>query len=82
MTTRMEKVAEHIALTVLRKASTLATPPFQPRKIHHRLRTMWPKGDSRLPMNEAISATVAAVAQSAAVPNGPSWITWVQDAWP
>ena len=81
MTTRMERVAEDIALATLRKACALAEPPIQPEKLHERFRTMWPAGDSRLPMNDAMSAVVGAAAHSAHAPDRESWKTLMEDAW-
>ena len=81
MTTRMERVVEDIALATLRKACALAEPPIQPEKLHERFRTMWPAGDSRLPMNDAMSAVVGAAAHSAHAPDRESWKTLMEDAW-
>ena len=81
MTTRMERVAEDIARATLRKACTLAEPALQPEKFHERFRTMWPAGDSRLPMNDAMSAVVGAAAHSAHAPDRELWKTLMEDAW-
>ena len=77
MTTRMERVVEDIALATLRKACALAEPPIQPEKLDERFRTMWPAGDSRLPMNDAMGAAV----HSAYAPDRESWKTLMEDAW-
>ncbi len=82
MTTRMEKVAEDIALAALRKASTAAEPPLQPDKLQEGFRARWPVLDSRLPMNDAMTALVAAAA--AAHPREQDRETWkahIEDAW-
>ena len=81
MTTRMERVAEDIALATLRKACTLAEPALQPEKLHEQFRTMWPAGGSLLPMNDAMSAVVGAAAHSAHVPDRESWKILMEDAW-
>ena len=81
MTTRMERVAEDIALATLRKACTLAEPALQPEKLHEQFRTMWPAGGSLLPMNDAMSAVVGAAAHSTHVPDRESWKTLMEDAW-
>ena len=81
MTTRMERVVEDIALATLRKACALAEPPIQLEKLHERFRTMWPAGDSRLPMNDVMSAVVGAAAHSAHAPDRESWKTLMEDAW-
>ena len=77
MTTRMERVAEDIALATLRKACALAEPALQPEKLHEQFRTMWPAGGSRLPMNDAMGAAV----HSAYAPDRESWKTLMEDAW-
>ena len=38
MTTRMEKVAEDVALAAIRNASTAAVPPLQPEKLQESFR--------------------------------------------
>ena len=81
MTTRMEKVAENIALAALRKASALAGLPTQPEKLHERFRATWPTGDSRLPLNDAMSAAVDAAVRSANEQDRESWKTTVSEAW-
>ena len=81
MTTRMERVVEDIALATLRKACALAELALQTEKLHERFRTMWPAGDSRLPMNDAMSAVVGAAAHSAHVPDRESWKALMEDAW-
>ena len=81
MTTRMERVAEDVALAALQKASTLGEPPLQPEKLHERLRATWPAGDGRLPMNDAMSAAVDAAITDAHERNRESWETLMEDAW-
>ena len=81
MTTRMEKVAEDIGLAALRKASALAGLPAQPEKLHESFRAMWPTVDSRLPMNDAMSAAVDAAVRSTDEPDRESWKTTVSETW-
>ncbi len=81
MTTRMERVAEDIALATLRKASTLAEQPLHPEKLQEGFHTKWPAQDSRLPMNEAMSAAVGAATNSTHAPDRESWKTRIVDAW-
>ncbi len=60
MNTRMERVAEDVALAVLRKVSTAAGPLPQ---LEKNFRTGWPVQGSRFPMNDAMRiATEVAVA--------------------
>ena len=81
MTTRMEEVAEDIALAALRKASTEAEPPLQPEKLQEGFRATWPAVDSRLPMNDAMTAVVAAAAHSTHTPDQESWKTLMEETW-
>ena len=81
MTTRMERVAEDVALAALQKASTLAEPPLQPEKLHERFRTTWAAGNGRLPLNDAMSAAVDAATTDAHERNWESWETLMEDAW-
>ncbi len=81
MTTRMEKVAEDIALAALRKASTEAEPPLQPEKLQEGFRATWPAVDSRLPMNDAMSAVVAAVTADTREQDRETWKAHIEDVW-
>ena len=81
MTTRMERVAEDIALATLRKASTLAEQPLHPEKLQEGFNAKWPAQDSRLPMNEAMSAAVGAATNSTHAPDRESWKARIVDAW-
>ena len=81
MTTRMETVAEDVALTALRKASAAAEPPLQPEKLQEGFRARWPAGDSRLPMNDAMSAALAAAAEGANEQDRETWKSRIEDAW-
>ena len=61
MNTRMEKVAEDVALTTLRIVDYAAQPTPQPEKLKEDFQARWPVPDSRLPMNDAMSAAAQAV---------------------
>ena len=80
MTTRMEKVAEDVALTVLRKTGSAADPPFQPETLKEAFQARWPTPDSRQPMNDAMSAAAQA-ASSCTGQDVDSWKTTVSQAW-
>ena len=81
MTTRMERVAEDVALAALGKTSALAEPPLQPEKLQGRFRATWLAGDGMLPLNDAMSAAVDAAAHSTHKPDWESWKTLMEDAW-
>ena len=80
MTTRMEKVAEDVALTVLQKTGSAADPPFQPETLKEAFQARWPTPDSRQPMNDAMSAAAQA-ASSCTGQDVDSWKTTVSQAW-
>ena len=56
MNTRMEKVAEDVALTALRSAGTASDPPLEPETLKEAFRARWPTQDSQRPMNDAMGA--------------------------
>ena len=61
MNTRMEKVAQDVALTVLRIVTHVAQPTPQLERIKEDFQAKWPVPDSRRPMNDAMSAVAQAV---------------------
>ena len=63
MTTRMEKVAEDVALAVLRKAGPAAEPPIQPETLKEAFWERWPTPGSRYPMNDAMRAAEQAASR-------------------
>ena len=80
MTTRMEKVAEDIALAALRNAGSSANPPLHPETLAKAFQAGWPVPDSRTPMNDAMSA-VAQAAISCTGRNAEGWKTTARGAW-
>ena len=81
MTTRMETVAQDIALAALRRAGAAAEPPLQPEKLQEGFRARWPVEDSRLPMNDAMSAVAAAAAEGGSEQERETWKARVEEAW-
>ena len=80
MTTRMEKVAEDIALTVLRNTGSSANPPLHPETLAQAFQAGWPIPDSRTPMSDAMSAAAqAAISYTGRIPAG--WKIAVHKAW-
>ena len=80
MNTRMEKVAEDIALTALRKVGSAAQPPLQPEKLKDAFQAGWPVPDSRRPMNDAMTAAAHA-ASNCAGQDADNWKITVSQAW-
>ena len=80
MTTRMEKVAEDVALAVLRNTGPSARPPLLPERIAQAFQAQWPIPDSRTPMNDAMGAAARAAA-SCAGQNADSWKKTIYQAW-
>ena len=80
MNTRMEKVSGNIALVVLRKLGYAAQPTLQSETLQEAFQTRWPTHDSRMPMNDAMSAAAQA-AGSCTGQDANSWKTGVSQAW-
>ena len=80
MNTRMEKVAEDIALAVLRKVAAAANPPIQGQVLAEAFQAIWPTPDSTTPMNDAMNA-VARAAGSCTGQDADTWKTGVSQAW-
>lgn len=72
MTTRMEKVAEDVALTALAKATSGAQTASQQEALKAAFRAMWPIQDSIRPLTDA----VIAAAQAASSCTGQDADTW------
>ena len=62
MNTRMEKVAEDVALAALRKVGSSIRPPLQQEQLKSAFGTRWPVPGSNMPMNDAMGAALDAVA--------------------
>lgn len=80
MKTRMEKVAEEVALTTLRNTVFAAETPSKLEALKDAFHSGWPTPDSRMPMRDAIEAAAQA-ASSCAGHDADSWITAVSQAW-
>ena len=80
MKTRMEKVAEDIALTALRKVASAAHTLLQLEKLKEDFQARWPAPASGSPMNDAMSAAAQA-ASSCADQDTDSWKITVSQAW-
>ena len=85
MTTRMEKVAEDVALAVLRNTGPSADSPLQSETVVQAFQARWPSPDSRTPMNDAMSAVVQAAISCVGVSgdgvSADSWDNAVYKAW-
>ena len=80
MNTRMEKVAEDVALAALRKVASAAKPPLQAEKLNQAFQAGWPGPDSRRPMNDATGAAAQA-ASNCSSQDAASWKSTVSQAW-
>ena len=86
MTTRMEKVAEDVALTALQRAARASESPLDPDKLKETLKASWPPEGSQQPMNHAlkVAAEAAGRERDTAIQGDPgqeAWNTLVQRAW-
>ena len=81
MTSRMEKVAEDIALTALLKATPTGDPPLKLGPLKEAFQAGWPVPDSSMPMNDAMSAAVQAASKCTGQDAG-NWHMAVSQAWP
>ena len=80
MNTRMEKVAQDVALTALRIVTHVAQPIPQLERIKEDFQARWPVPDSNRPMNDAISAVAQAVS-SCTGQDADTWKTTVSQTW-
>ena len=80
MNTRMEKVAEDVALTALRSAGTASDPPLEPETLKEAFRARSPTQDSQRPMNDAMDAAAQA-AGNCSGQDAESWQTTMSRAW-
>lgn len=81
MTTRMENVAEDVALTALRKATRESEFPLDPEKLKETLRASWPSKGSQQPMNHALKAAAEAASQEEDGANSEEWSDLLEKAW-
>ena len=80
MTSRMEKVAEDIALTALRNATPTGDPPLKLETLKEAFQARWPVPDSTMPMNDAMSAAAQA-ASNCTGQDAVNWQTTVSQVW-
>ena len=81
MTTRMEKVAEDVALTALQKATRESQSHLDPQELKTTFQASWPPEGSQQPMNDALKAITSAAAPSQGGPAQETWNILVQKAW-
>ena len=80
MNSRMQMVAEQVALTVLQSASAASDPPIEPDALRDAFRARWPSQDGQRPMNDALSAAAQA-ASSCSRQSAESWETILSQTW-
>ena len=80
MTTRMEKVAEDIALTALGKAGYEALTALHLEASKGAFQALWPIPDSTRPMNDAIN-TAAQAASNCTGQDAETWQSKVGQVW-
>ena len=79
MKTRMEKVAEDITLSALKRVCSMAQPPSRAETLQEAFQAEWPTPDSTHPMNDAIG-TAARLARSAGQ-DPDTWKDTMAEAW-
>ena len=80
MNTRMEKVAQDVALTALRIVTHVAQPTPELEKIKEDFQARWPVPDSNRPMNDAIN-TAAQAASNCTGQDAKTWQSNVDQVW-
>ena len=80
MTNRMEKVAEDIALTALRKVRFEAKPALHLAASKAAFQAAWPTPDSTRPMNDAID-TAARAANNRTGQDAYNWESKLEQVW-
>ena len=80
MTSRMEKVAEDIALTALQKVTPIGDPRVKLETLKETFQAGWPVLDSTIPMNDAMSAAAQA-ASNCTGQDAENWHTALSQAW-
>ena len=80
MNTRMEKVAQDVALAVLRSVGAKSDPPLKPEALREAFRARWPVRDSQRPMNDAIAAAAQA-AGSCSDQDQDTWTIAISQVW-
>ena len=80
MTTRMEKVAEDVALTALSKAGSEANMALHLEASKAAFQAAWPTPDSTRPMNDAIN-TAAQAASNCTGQDAETWESSIGQVW-
>ena len=79
MSTRMEKVAQDVALKALRAAAATSDPVIDTERLRETFQARWPTQNSQRPMNDAITAVQAA--RNRAGQDADAWTTAITLAW-
>ena len=80
MSTRMEKVAQDVALKALRSAAATSDPPLDPQTLTEAFQAGWPVRDRQRPMNDTITAAGRAASQCAGQ-DADAWTSTFSQAW-
>ena len=81
MTTRMEKVAEDVAMAAIRNASTAVAVLLPAEKLQDGFRAAWPTGESRTPINDAMNAGVNATTAGVREQDRETWKARMEETW-
>ena len=81
MTTRMEKVAEDVALTALQKASNASGSPPNPAGLKTAFRANWPPDGSQRPLLDAMKAAANAADGIHNATGQESWTSLLEKTW-
>ena len=82
MTTRMEKVAEDVALTAVQKATEESGFPPDSQALKTAFQASWPPEGSQHPMNHVLKSITNAAGPSPGAPAQETWNILLQKAWP
>ena len=81
MTTRMEQVAEDVALTALQKSTEQSGYPPDPAGLKTALRACWPPEGSQSPMLDAMKAAAETAGQGRDGASQEPWADLLEKAW-
>ena len=81
MTTRMEKVAEDVALTALKTATSMSESTLDPDALRLTFLRHWPPEGSHSPMNDAMNMAITAAGFTGDGPEEASWHGLLEKAW-
>ena len=80
MNSRMEKVAQDVALAALRSASTASDLPLDYDALKEVFQARWPTKDSQRPMKDAMNASAQAASRCSGQ-DADSWKTAISRTW-